>query len=96
MENQETKIRKFGWASEEQKPKDSFVNFRGSGKGELRFGWLLKPRFVHQFGFRWASEEQKRTKILERVNQRLGIEINSFALSGSNCFGFLISDDRID
>ncbi|GET61762.1 hypothetical protein RIR_jg33396.t1 [Rhizophagus irregularis DAOM 181602=DAOM 197198] len=52
MENQETKIRKIRWASEEQKPKDSFVSFRGSGKGELRFGWLLKPRFVRPFGFR--------------------------------------------
>ncbi|GET61763.1 hypothetical protein RIR_jg33396.t2 [Rhizophagus irregularis DAOM 181602=DAOM 197198] len=29
-----------------------FVSFRGSGKGELRFGWLLKPRFVRPFGFR--------------------------------------------
>ncbi|GET56890.1 hypothetical protein RIR_jg42063.t1 [Rhizophagus irregularis DAOM 181602=DAOM 197198] len=43
-------VSKIGWAFEERKPKDSF-------------GWLLKPRFVRPFGFRWASEERKRTKI---------------------------------
>ncbi|EXX54340.1 hypothetical protein RirG_235440 [Rhizophagus irregularis DAOM 197198w] len=68
----------------------------GKPRNQDSFGWLLKPRFVRPFGFRWASEERKRTKILERINQRLGIEINSFALPESNCFGFLIPDDRID
>ncbi|GET61137.1 hypothetical protein RIR_jg21983.t3 [Rhizophagus irregularis DAOM 181602=DAOM 197198] len=97
----------------------SFVSFRGSGKGELRFGWLLKPRFVQRrtektkirFGGLLKNEKELRFELwgflslfpltfpllfLERINQRLGIEINSFALPESNCFGFLIPDDRID
>ncbi|CAB5394334.1 unnamed protein product [Rhizophagus irregularis] len=44
-ENQETKIRKIGWASEERKPKDSF-------------GWASEERKPKD-SFGWASEERK-------------------------------------
>ncbi|CAB4420398.1 unnamed protein product [Rhizophagus irregularis] len=109
----------FGWASEERKPKDSFVGFRGSGKGELRFGHsgfggLLKNEKELRFelwGFLSLFPSHLPSplsffpaiplsltfiSLVGRVDQRLGIEINSFALSRSNCFGFLIPDDRID
>ncbi|CAB4442108.1 unnamed protein product [Rhizophagus irregularis] len=48
-ENQETKIRKIGWASEERKPKDS-IGFRWASE-------VRKPK--DKDSFRWASEERK-------------------------------------
>ncbi|CAB4441985.1 unnamed protein product [Rhizophagus irregularis] len=48
-ENQETKIRKIGWASEERKSKDS-IGFRWASE-------VRKPK--DKDSFRWASEERK-------------------------------------
>ncbi|CAB4494241.1 unnamed protein product [Rhizophagus irregularis] len=53
--------------------------------GRLGFGGLLKN-----------EKELRFISLVGHVDQRLGIEINSFALSGSNCFSFLIPNDRID
>ncbi|UZO17222.1 uncharacterized protein OCT59_008583 [Rhizophagus irregularis] len=109
----------FGWASEERKPKDSFVCElprirkrrtkvrlasetkiqRRTEKTKIRFGGLLKNEKELRFelwGFLSLFPLTFPLLFLERINQRLGIEINSFALPESNCFGFLIPDDRID
>ncbi|GET64833.1 hypothetical protein GLOIN_2v1779851 [Rhizophagus irregularis DAOM 181602=DAOM 197198] len=44
--NENPKIRLGGLLKNENPKIRKFVSFQGSGKGELRFGWLLKPRFI--------------------------------------------------
>ncbi|CAB5090251.1 unnamed protein product [Rhizophagus irregularis] len=52
---------------------------------------------MNGFGGLLKNEKELRfISLVGHVDQRLGIEINSFALSGSNCFSFLIPNDRID
>ncbi|CAB4463482.1 unnamed protein product [Rhizophagus irregularis] len=68
-------------------------------KTKIRFGGLLKNEKELRFELRGFLSLFPLTFLLfflGRVDQRLGIEINSFALLRSNCFGFLIPDDRIN
>ncbi|GBC29390.2 hypothetical protein RIR_jg21983.t1 [Rhizophagus irregularis DAOM 181602=DAOM 197198] len=93
-----------GWASKERKTKKPrFVRLASETKIRssiwIRFGGLLKNEKELRFelwGFLSLFPLTFPLLFLERINQRLGIEINSFALPESNCFGFLIPDDRID
>ncbi|GBC49955.2 hypothetical protein RIR_jg30682.t1 [Rhizophagus irregularis DAOM 181602=DAOM 197198] len=69
-------MERFGWASEERKPKDSFVGFRGSEKGELRFGWLPKiegtkiRRFLGIF-FSFATMYARKTESFMLHNSQM-------------------------
>ncbi|GET57928.1 hypothetical protein RIR_jg42003.t2 [Rhizophagus irregularis DAOM 181602=DAOM 197198] len=61
-ENQETKIRKIGWASEERKPKDSFGWASEERKPKDSFGWASeerKPKDKDSFGraFVWKNQD---------------------------------------
>ncbi|CAB4421330.1 unnamed protein product [Rhizophagus irregularis] len=63
--NENPKIR-FGWASEERKPKDSYFRSGGLPKNEtqrfvLSFGWASKKRNPKIRKFGWASEERRFT-----------------------------------
>ncbi|CAB4391037.1 unnamed protein product [Rhizophagus irregularis] len=80
-----TKVR---LASEIKIRSSVWVNFSGLLKNEKELKFELWG-FLSLFPLTFPL-------FFQRVDQRLGIEINSFALPGSNCFGFLIPDDRID